>query len=117
MQATFIFQLKTCLGRTILYEAEHLDDELGVLDDATVATDRFVGDIRAADFALVLYLDELDVCDEAEHLNHMSDDLIGRNGLDQLDLIVGLEVSHLVLNLANYLEVGHTEHQLDVDVD
>ena len=47
----------------------------------------------------------------------MSDDLVGRDCLDQLDLIVGLEISHLVLDLTDNLEVVAAEHELDVDVD
>ena len=47
----------------------------------------------------------------------MSDDLVGRDCLDQLDLIVGLEISHLVFDLTDNLEVVATEHELDVDVD
>ena len=80
-------------------------EQLRVLNDASISADSLIGDIRPADFALVLNLDELDVSDEAEHLDHMSDDLISWNRLYQLDLIVGLEVGHLVSYLADDLEV------------
>ena len=38
----------------------------------------------------------------------MPDYLVRRDRLDQLNLIIGLEVGHLVLNLANDLEIGHS---------
>ena len=47
----------------------------------------------------------------------MTDDLVGGDCLDQLDLVVCLEVGHLVLDLTDDLEVGAAEHELSVDVD
>ncbi len=47
----------------------------------------------------------------------MSDDLVCGDCLDELDLVLGLEICHLVFDLANDLEVVATEHQLDIDVD
>ena len=47
---------------------------------------------------LVLDLDELDVSDEAQHLDNVTDDLVSEDCLDQLDLVVGLEVGYLVLD-------------------
>ena len=92
-------------------------EQLRVLDDASISADSLIGDIRPADFALVLNLDELDVSDEAEHFDHMPDDLVSWNRLDQLDLIVSLEIGHLVSHLANDLEVGGAEHELHVDIN
>ena len=37
--------------------------------------------------------------------------------LDKLDLVVGLEIGHLVSHLADDLEVRGAEHELHVDVD
>ena len=67
--------------------------------------------------ALVLNLDELDVCDEAENFDDVADDLVSRNRFNQLNLILSLEVCHLVLDLPNDFEVVAAEHQLGVDVD
>ena len=47
----------------------------------------------------------------------MPNDLICRYGLNQLDLVICLEVRHLVSYLAYDLEIGHREHKLNVDVD
>ena len=47
----------------------------------------------------------------------MSDYLIGRDGLNELDSVIGLKVRHLVFDLSNDLEVRAAEHQLSVDVD
>ena len=47
----------------------------------------------------------------------MANNLICRYGLNQLDLVICLEVCHLVSDLAYDLEIGHREHKLDVDVD
>ena len=100
-----------------MYQAEHLDQQPRILDNAPVPADGLVGDIRVADLALVLDLDELDVSNEAKYFDYMSNDLVGWDCLDQLDLIVGLEVSHLISDLPNDLEVVATEHELHVDVD
>ena len=105
LQTPFIFKLKACFGCAVLHEAEHLDEKLRVLDYAPVSTNCLIRDVRAAHFTLILDLDELDVCDKSENLDHVPDDLVCRNGLDQLDLIIRLEISHLVLYLTNDLEV------------
>lgn len=47
----------------------------------------------------------------------MSDDLISGNCLYQLDLVVSLEVGHLVLDLSNDFEVLNVEQHLGVYVD
>ena len=82
-----------------------MNEELRVLDYAPVPANGLVRDVRAAYFALVLNLDKLDVSDEAEHFDHVPDDLVSRDRLDQLDLIVGLKIGHLVFHLADDLEV------------
>ena len=88
-----------------------------IFDDASVSANGFIADISATHFALVLNLDELDVGNEAEHFNDMADNLVSWDGLNQLDLVVSLEISHLIFHLANYFEVVTAKHQLDVDVD
>ena len=117
LQTPLVLELKASLCSAVLHQAEHLDEESRVFDDATVSTDCLVGDVRVAHFTLVLYLDELDIRDESQHFNHMSDDLVGWDCLNQLDLIIGLEISHLVFSLSNNLKVGAAEHELHVDVD
>ena len=47
----------------------------------------------------------------------MSDDLISGNCLYQLDLVVSLEVGHLVLDLSNDFEVLNVKQHLGVYVD
>ena len=88
-----------------------------MFDNAAIAAHLLIGDVCMTVLALVLDLDELNVGDEAEHLDDVTDDLVGGDCLDQLDLVVGLEVGHLVLDLTDDLEVGAGEHQLRVDVD
>lgn len=117
LETSLVLELKTGFGCAVLHKTEHLDEQLWVLDYAAIATDRFAGDVGSANLTLVLDLDELDVGDEAKHLDDVSDDLVRWNCLDQLDHVVRLEVSHLVLHLPNDFEVGAAEHQLDVDVD
>ena len=70
-----------------------------------------------AHFTLVLYLNELDICDESQYFNHMSDNLVSWDCLNQLNLIICLEISHLVFSLTDDLEVRAAEHELHVDVD
>jgi len=117
LQASLILEFQTGLSCAVLHRAQDLNQQSRVLDHATTATDLLIGDVSVAVLALVLDLDELDVCDEAKHLDHMPDDLIRRDRLNQLDLIISLEVCHLVLHLANYFEIGAAEHELGVDVD
>jgi len=117
LQASLVLQLKTCLRRAILNSAEDLDEEARVLDNAPTATNLFILNVKVAMLALVLNLDELDVCDEAENFDDVADDLVSRNRFNQLNLILSLEVCHLVLYLPNDFEVVAAEHQLGVDVD
>ena len=105
LQAALVLELEASLSCAVLHEAEDLDEELRVLDYAAVPADSLVGDVGAADLALVLNLDELDVSDEAEHFDDVPDDLIRRDRLDKLYLVVGLEIGHLVSHLADDLEV------------
>lgn len=46
----------------------------------------------------------------------MADDLIRWDGLDQGDLVVGLEVAYLLFDLADDLEVVDAELELRVNV-
>ena len=117
LKAALVLQFKAGLSCAVLHQAENLNEQLRVLDYAPVPANGLVGDVGAADFTLVLNLDELDIGDEAEHFDHMPDDLVSWNRLDQLDLIVSLEIGHLVPHLADNLEVGGTEHELHVDVN
>lgn len=117
LQTALVLELEARLGGPVLDGAEDLNEELRVLDDAAIPTDGLIANVGAAHFALVLNLNELDVSDEAEDFDHVPDDLVRGDRLDQLDLIVGLEVGHLVLHLPDDLEVGHAEHELHIDVD
>ena len=47
----------------------------------------------------------------------MANDLVSRNCFNELNLIVSLEICHLVLHLPYDFEVVDCEHQLDIDVD
>ena len=91
--------------------------QLGILDDASIAADSLIGDLIATHLAPVLDLDELDVRDKAQHFDNMADDLVGGDRLNELNLIVGLKVGHLVLDLPNDLEVVAAEHNLHIDVN
>ena len=88
-----------------------------VFNNASISANGFIADISATHLALILNLDELDVSDETKHFDNMADYLVSWDCLNQLNLVVCLEVSHLILHLANYFEVVTAEHQLDVDVD
>lgn len=88
-----------------------------VFNNASISANCFIADISATHLALILNLDELDVSDETKHFDNMADYLVSWNCLNQLDLVVCLKISHLILHLANYFEVVTAEHQLDVDVD
>ena len=88
-----------------------------VFNNASISANGFIADISATHLALILNLDELDVSDEAKHFDNMADYLVSWDCLNQLNLVVCLKVSHLILHLANYFEVVTAEHQLDVDVD
>ena len=105
LKAAFVLQFKAGLSCAVLHQAENLNEQLWVLDYAPIPANGLVGNIRAAYFALVLDLDELDIGDKTEHFDHMPDDLVSWDRLDQLDLIVSLEIGHLVSHLADDLEV------------
>ena len=117
LKTSFILQLETGFGSTILNQAQNLDKQVWIFYDASVSANGFIADISATHFALVLNLNELDVGNETEHFDNMADNLVSWDGLNQLDLVVSLEISHLIFHLANYFEVVTAKHQLDVDVD
>lgn len=73
LDTSFIFQFEGRFGGTVLDDAEHLDVELGVLDEAAVPADILILNISLADVALVLNLYELCLDDEAEDLEHVAD--------------------------------------------
>ena len=76
-----------------------------MLNNAATTADLFVLNIKMAVLTLVLNLDELDVRDEAENFDNVAHDLVSRDRLDKLDLVVGLEVGHLVLDLTDNFKV------------
>lgn len=117
LQAALVFQLQRGLCCAVLHSAEDLDHEPWMLDNAAIAAHLLIGDVCVTVLALVLDLDELDVSDEAKHLDDVTDDLVRGDSFDQLDLVVCLEVGHLVLDLTDDFEVGAGEHKLGVDVD
>ena len=82
LQAALVLQLQRCLRRAVLHRAENLNHEPRVLDHAAVAANLLIGDVCVAVLALVLNLDELDVCDEAQHLDDVADDLVGGDRFD-----------------------------------
>ena len=61
----------------------------------------------------------MDLSNEAENFDHMSHNLVGWDGLDELDSVVSLEISHRasVFNLSNDSKVRYIEDKLDVDID
>ena len=117
LQAAFVLELETGFGCAVLDEAEDLDEKVWVVDHTAITADGLTADVSSAVLALVLDFDELDVSDEAQDFDHMPDDLVSWDRFDQLDRVVGLEVSHLVLDSSNDFEIRGAEHQLHVDVD
>ena len=63
-------------------QAQHLNKQIWVFDDASISANGFIANISATDLTLVLDLDELDVGDEAEHFDDMANDLVSWDGLD-----------------------------------
>ena len=100
-----------------MHQTQRLYEQNWVLYDTTTSADLLIGNVSLAHLTLILNLDELALSDKAKDLDDMADDLISWYRLNQLDLIVRLEISHLVLDLPNDLEVVDREHQLDIDVD
>jgi hypothetical protein len=65
LNALLIFEFQIGFGRAILDQTEDLEDQLGVLNEATIATDLFILDLCLAHVTFVLDLDELDFNNEA----------------------------------------------------
>ena len=117
LQASLVLELKTGLSCAILHQAEHLHRQHRITHNAAIPADGLIGELAAAHFTLVLDLDELDISNEAQHLDNVPHDLVRRNRLDQLYLILRLEIAHLVPYLPNHLEVVAAEHELHIDID
>ena len=67
--AFIILQLQTGLRGPILHLAEHLHIEQRILDEAAISADtQTLTDLGLANIALVLDLDELDICDDSANL-------------------------------------------------
>jgi hypothetical protein len=68
LNALLIFEFQIGFSRAILNQTEYLEDQLGVLNEATIATDLLILDLCLAHVAFVLDLDELDFNNEAVDL-------------------------------------------------
>lgn len=107
--AAFILELKGRLCCTVLQRTKHLNNEFRILDVATTPAEVFVLYIRVADITLILDLDELGFHNKAKDFEHMPDNRIGWNGLDQTDGLIRLEICDLILNLADNAEISNAE--------
>jgi hypothetical protein len=56
LDTSFIFKFKTCFGCSVLDGAEHLQDQLWVLNITTVPTDVFILDVCVTNVTLILDL-------------------------------------------------------------
>ena len=85
-----------------MQEAEDLQVQHGVLDEAAIAAYVFVIYFRFADVAFVLDLYEIYLSNEATHLNDVADDTVRWHSLQQLNRIVCGEVVNFFFNSANH---------------
>lgn len=114
---SLILQFQTCLCSTILHQAQHLHVKDWVLDEAPVTTHVFVLDLSLTHIALVLNFDELGVDDETKDLYDVANYLVCGDGLDKTDRVLGLEVSHLIFDVADHFEVTCAKMELGIDIE
>lgn len=67
LKTALIFKFKRSLHGAILKYAEHLDDNLRVLDEAAATANVFILDVLLAHVAFVLNLHEVDFNHKSEH--------------------------------------------------
>ena len=87
-----------------------------VLDRASIVANLLVGDVDLADIALVLDLDKVYIHNDATYLHDVSDNVICLNGFKQSQLSICLEVTDLVLDLTNYLNISRVKLHLGVHI-
>jgi hypothetical protein len=92
----------------------HKEDR--VLDRAPIVANLLVCDVDLAHIALVLDFDKVNVNNDAAYLHDVSDDVVCLNGFKQSQLRISLEITDLVLDLANYLNISGIKLHLCVHI-
>lgn len=87
-----------------------------VLDEAPVTTHVFVLNLSLAHVTLVLNFDKLGVDYEAKNFNDVPDYLVCWDSFYQADRVFCLEVSHLILYVADDFEITSAKMQLRIDI-
>ena len=93
-----------------------MHNEKRVFNEAAIPAYLLILSFSLADIALVLHFDEVDLNDDSANLDNVPDQVICLDGLQQSQGGVCLEVTDLVFDLSNYLEIFGVVEKLDIDV-
>jgi hypothetical protein len=116
LDAFVAFKFKRSLRSAILYLTENLHKKDRVLNRAPIIANLLIGNVYLADIALVLDFDKVDIDYDAAYLHNVSDDVIGLNSFKESQLRISLEVTYLVLDLTNYLNISGIKLHLSIHV-
>lgn len=95
---------------------EHLNDEKRILNEAAIPADLLILCLSLADIALVLHFDKIDINDDSANLDNMPDQVICLDSLQQSQWGIHLEVTDLIFDLSDYLQVLRVVEELHIDV-
>ena len=99
-----------------MHLTEHLNDEKWVLNEAAIPAYLLILSLSLADIALVLHFDEIDINDDSANLDNMPDKMICLDSLKQCQGRIHLEVTDLIFDLSDYLQVFRVVEKLNIDV-
>lgn len=95
---------------------EHLNDEKRILNEAAIPAYLLILSLSLADIALVLHFDKIDINDDSANLDYMPDQVISLDSLQQCQGGIHLEVTDLIFDLSDYLQVLRVVEELHIYV-
>jgi hypothetical protein len=116
LNAFVAFKFKRSLRRAILHLTKNLHKQYRVLNRAPIIANLLIGNVDLADITLVLDFDKVDIDNDPAYLHNVSDDVIGLNSFKESQLCISLEVTDLVLDLTDYLNISGVKLHLSIHV-
>jgi hypothetical protein len=93
-----------------------LNDEKWVLNEAAIPAYLLILSLSLADIALVLHFDKIDINYDSANFDNMPDQVICMDSLQQCQGGIHLEVTDLIFDLSDYLQVLRVVEKLHIDV-
>jgi len=93
-----------------------LNHEKRILNEAAIPAYLLILSLSLTDIALVLHFDKIDINDDSANLDNMPDQVICLDSLQQCQGGIHLEVTYLIFDLSDDLQVLRVVEKLHIDV-